>query len=133
MHSAYKHLDSKLRIAELSVGQWLVVALGVGLGIVWGYYVSPFGPTLTLTSAVYIAALPSAAALFSTLTEFDLVLTVRSALWWRRLEGQFVAGPGRSARGYTVLEDPHAGGNHGPPSDGDELEELDLMSLWEAS
>jgi hypothetical protein len=130
VNTAYKHLDSKLRVAELSVGQWIAVLAGLVLGIVWGVYISPFGTTITTISAVYLGAVPGGAALFASLTEFDPVLVVRSALAWRRLEGRFVPGPGDSASGYTVFEDRRE-------REGREARrkaaEVDLASLWEES
>jgi hypothetical protein len=125
VNTAYKHLDSKLRIAELTLWQWVGVIGGLALGIAWGLYISPLGSTLTMVSSVYMAALPAAAALFARLTEFDPWLVIRSALAWRRLEGQFVAGPGQSANGYVVTEEAQVN------ETGRESTELDLASLWE--
>jgi hypothetical protein len=130
MNVAYKHLDSKLRIMELTIGQWLGVLAGVGLAILWAYELSPFGPQLTLISAIYIGALPAGAVLFANFTEFDLWLLVRSAAAWRRLEGRFAPGPSDSVRGYVLLE---------PADDRDARAEqrraieVDLASLWEES
>jgi hypothetical protein len=107
MNTAYKHLDSKLRIAELTIGQWMGIFLGVGLAIAWGMYVSPFGPTVSLTSAVYVGAIPAGAALLGSTTEIDPVLMLRSAIAWRRSEGRFLPGPGHSASGYVVTGDSH--------------------------
>lgn len=127
MNTAYKHLDSKLKIAELTVGQWVGVLLGLGIAITWGFYVSPFGTTLTVITAVYAVALPTAAALFATMTDFDLALLLRSAIAWRRRQGRFTAGPGSSARGYVVSEDE---GDRASERRGPQLEELDLSALW---
>lgn len=127
MNTAYKHLDSKLRIAELSVGQWIALLSGLTIAVVWGLYVSPFGPTLTLVSSIYAVALPGAAALFASLTEFDPWLLIRSAVAWRRLDGRFAAGPGGAARGYAVHEDEAGQGGQNPRQ---RLEELDLSALW---
>lgn len=102
MNVSYKHLDSKLRVADLTVGQWVSVAVGVMLACIWGMYVSPFGPTITLTSAMYLAALPCGAAFLASATEIDPLLLIRSAIAWRRLRGHFGPGPGNSARGYLV-------------------------------
>jgi hypothetical protein len=68
-------------------------------------YVSPFGPTVTLSSAVYVGALPVGAALLGSATEIDPVLILRSAISWRRAEGRFLPGPGHSVSGYVVIGD----------------------------
>lgn len=128
MNSAYKHLDSKLRVADLTVGQWIGVLFGVGLAIVWGVYLSPFGPTITLTSAVYVGALPAGAAMVGSFTELDPVRLVRSAIAWRRLQGRFSPGPGESASGYVVIADSQRAAARRRR---EELPELELASLWE--
>jgi hypothetical protein len=126
VNTAYKHLDSKLRIAELTLGQWVGVIAGLAIAIVWGVYLSPLGSTLTTVTAVYIAALPAAAALFARLTEFNPCLVIRSAITWRRLEGRFIAGPGESVNGDVVTEEPIAAATQRA-----DIGELDLASLWE--
>jgi len=80
-----------------------------------------------VTLSAVQSAIPAGAALCASLTEFDPWIILRSAIAWRRLEGRYVPGPGRSARGYTVREDPsprkRAGGEG-------QLAELDFASLW---
>jgi hypothetical protein len=128
MNSAYKHLDSKLRIAELTIGQWVGVMIGLGLAIAWGVYVSPFGPTITLTSSVYLAALPSGAVLVGSFTELDPMRLIRSAIAWRRLEGRFAPGPGKSASGYVVIADSQSEATRRRQ---ESVSELELGALWE--
>lgn len=123
MNVAYKHLDAKLRIAELTVGQWIGVLLGVGAAVGWGLYMSPFGPTLTLTSAVYVAVLPAGAAVLGNATELNPALLLRSALAWRQREGRFMPGPGASAHGYVVGGESRGEGAH-------TAADLDVGSLW---
>jgi hypothetical protein len=129
MNVAYKHLDSKLRIAELTVTQWVGVLLGVGIAALWGLVLSPFGDYVTLLTAVYLGALPAGAAVLAGYTEFDLWLLVRSAVRWRRLEGRFAPGSGRGTRGYVLREedDDEGGAAQALPRP----RELDLQSLWE--
>jgi hypothetical protein len=127
VNAAYKHLDARLRIADLTIPQWLGILGGVLLAIVWAQYVSPFGDYVTLFTAVYVGALPVGAALYAGLTEFDLVLFVRSALRWRRMPGRYVAGPGTAALGYVVLADPAA---FAPEHNG--ARDIDLARLWDS-
>ena len=102
MNTAYKHLDSKLRVAELSIGQWICVLAGLAAAIAWGVYLSPLSTSFTLVTSVYLVALPVAAALFSSLTDFDPWLVIRSAVHWHRQEGSYLPGPGVDGEGYTV-------------------------------
>lgn len=130
MNTAYKHLDSQLRIAELTIGQWVGVLIGMGIGLAWALYISPFGDLLTISSAIYIAALPIGAAVSASFTEFDPWLLLRAAITWRRLEGRFVPGPGESPIGYVLTADPYERPVHDA---GEGLAELDLASLWEGA
>jgi hypothetical protein len=130
MNTAYKHLDTKLRIAELTVPQWIGVTLGLGIGITWGLYLSPLGRMLTIVTSIYFAALPVIAALSASFTDFDPWLVVRAAIAWRRREGRYIPGAGTSPSGYVVLEDPDPAAQRDTSV---HLAELDLASLWEAS
>ena len=127
MNVAYKHLDARLRIADLTVGQWGGVLAGAIVALSWWQWLSPFGTYITLFSAIYIGSLPAGAALFAGYTEFDLVLFLRSLIRWRREPGRYIAGPGEAARGYVVIED--ADGADAPRR---QLQEIDLARLWDS-
>ena len=114
-----------VRFGKDSTGR---VLAGLGAGIVWGFYLSPLGSSLTMITAVYLAALPAAAALFSSFIGFDLVLIARSMVAWRRLAARFVPGPGGASRGYVVLEDAK---ERDEREAREQLAELDLAALWE--
>jgi hypothetical protein len=126
MNVAYKHLESRLRIAELTVAQWAGVLCGVLLALGWGMYLSPLSPYPTLISAIYLAGLPAGAAFLAGLSDFDLWLHVRAAIAHRRAAGRYTPGPGRAARGYLVAADPTDDdtGALGAPVD------LDVEELW---
>jgi hypothetical protein len=129
MNIAYKHLDTKLRIGELTIGQWLAVALGVGIAGGWALYVHPpIGATLTAVTAVYLGALPAGAALMASSSEFNLMLLLASAVRWRRHRRRYVPGPGARLRGYELRVD-HAEASHGPRRA--PVPVLDTAALWE--
>jgi hypothetical protein len=129
MNVAYKHLDSKLRIGELTIGQWAGVGLGVVIAGAWALYVRPpIGTTLTAVTAVYLGALPAGAALLASASEFNLFLILTSALRWRRRERRYIPGPGSGARGYVLEEDPTpAAARAARPA----VADLDISALWE--
>jgi hypothetical protein len=104
MNTAYKHLDSKLRIGDLSMGQWFGITVGLGVGLLWGFLLSPFGTYLTCASGVYLGAVPAGAAVLSGYYEISVGIVVRSALTWIRLDGRFVPGAGPDTAGYTVAD-----------------------------
>jgi hypothetical protein len=125
MNSAYKHLDSKLRIADLSLMQWGGMLLGALIAIAWAFYVKPFGSYLTFASGVYLGAIPAGLAVMSGFYEVDLATLVASAVSWKRVDGRFVAGAGDTARGYVV-----AGGDEHQSQSVITPSTLDLGALW---
>src|SRR5690242_18615755 len=102
---AYKHLESKLKIGELTVLQWTGLFAGVMAALGWGMYLSPFGTYLTLISAVYVAGVPAAAAFLASVTEFDLWLHLRAMAAWQRAGGRFQPGGGSTAPGYRLTSE----------------------------
>lgn len=129
MNIAYKHLDTKLRIGELTIGQWIAVALGVGIAGGWALYVHPpIGATLTAVTAVYLGALPAGAALMASSSEFNLMLLLASAVRWRRRKRRYVPGPGDQLRGYELRID-QAEASRGPRRA--PVPVLDTAALWE--
>jgi hypothetical protein len=126
MNSAYKHLDSKLKVAELTLGQWCGLMVGVAVAILWGFYLSPLGTYLTVGTAVYLGAVPASFALMSSFYEVNLGVVLLSAIKWMRLDGTFMPGPGADAEGYVVRheqieDDPKVA-----------LANLDPAALWES-
>jgi hypothetical protein len=129
MNVAYKHLEAKLRIGELSLGQWLALFVGAITALMWGFYISPFGMSLTIFTACYIGGIPGAAIFLATNSDVDIVLLLRSAVRWRREEGRYVAGSGDARPGYALAAD--AGEAHAT-NGSQQLTELDLAALWES-
>jgi hypothetical protein len=128
MNTAYKHLDTKLRIADLTLGQWAGIGVGILVAVCWGNFVSPFGSYATLVTSVYIGGLPVGAAVLASISEFNVGLLLRSMLAWRRRSGRFVPGPGESSRGYLVKDEPEQARAR---AEGLRAPQLDLASLWE--
>lgn len=126
INTAYKHLDSKLRIAALTVSQWVGIFAGVVLAIVYGDYVHPFGTMMTLVTAVYLGGLPIATILFAGFSDFNLMLLLCSAIRWRRMDGRYVPGPGPPTSGYRL----HDATDWQTEAEGERLTELDLHRLW---
>jgi len=123
MNPAYKHLDAKLRIAELTLGQWAGIVVGVIVGLVFGLYLSPLGPIPSLILAIYIGGVPVAAIFVASFSEFDLWLLIRAAWRWRRDDARYVPGPGSATDGYRILKPV---GERAPSR----VAELDLAAIW---
>ncbi len=125
MNVAYKHLQSKFRWRELTFGQWAAVAIGGLIAGVWGLYLSPLPPYLSLFTAVYIGGIPMMAVVVAAQVDFDIWRHVLWALAWRRAEDVFAAGAGDVVRGYTVIPATADRGNDvRRPA-------LDLEGLWD--
>jgi hypothetical protein len=125
MNVAFKHLEAKLRFADLSIGQWAAVLAGTLFALLFAQYLSPVGGIGGVIIGVYLGAIPVSAAFFASLGDFDLWGVTAAAVRWRRREGRHVPGPGRTARGYVL----HPDDAFVPATDGGAAE-LDLGSLW---
>jgi hypothetical protein len=125
VNAAYKHLDAKLRIAELTLGQWAGVAIGGLVAVFIGFDLQPGSHVLTLFLAVYLGGLPIAAVFVASMTEFNAWLILRSAVRWRAITEPYLPGPGAATPGYRLAADAdERAGAEAPVPD------LDLASLW---
>ena len=102
MVSAYKQLEAKTRIADLTLGQWVGVVTGVLSALVVIAWLRPFGTYVNLVLGVYLGGIPVTIALVVSVGEFDVWRLVRAAWRWWRTDGRYGAGPGGSARGYQI-------------------------------
>ncbi len=125
MNLAYKHLNAKERIGELTWGQWAVVFGGVLVMVVWGFWLSPLSAYLSIVTAVYLGGLPVALALLANYAEFDVWRFAKSARRWSLAAGRYAAGPGPLTPGYVIGPDPHA-----PSGEARVSAPLDLEGLW---
>ncbi|HEY4281331.1 MAG TPA: hypothetical protein VGM91_24175 [Conexibacter sp.] len=123
MNTAYKHLEARLKIAELTLAQWAGIIAGVAVAICWTMYVSPFGPYVSLFSGVYVGGIPAMTAWLASQAQFDVWSRVAGAARWRR--GGHVYQPGAGdAQGYVVIEAPHDAPRF------DDAPQLDMEALW---
>ena len=125
MNLAFKHLEAKLRFADLSIGQWAAVLGGVLFAFVFAEYLSPVRGLGGAIIGVYLGAIPASAAFFASLSEFDLWGLIGAAIRWKRRDGRYVPGAGAIACGYALLPDGRdaINGVAGSP-------DLDLDALW---
>ena len=126
MNVAYKHLNAKLRIGDLTTGQWASALFGVVLMLGWGFYLSPLPPYPTIITAVYIGGVPIGLAMLASFAELNIWRFARRGLVWMRSRGTYSAGPGDDIRGYRLTPDPRvlkdATGARGST--------IDLAGLW---
>jgi hypothetical protein len=124
---AYKHLEQRLKIGEFTLRQWAGFFFGALAAVAWGLYLSPFGATVSLVTAVYIGGIPIAAAYLAGATDFDLWLHLKSLGAYRRAVGRYVPGPGHTAKGYGLTGEARDDDTH---ADRVSSPDLDLESLW---
>jgi hypothetical protein len=121
---AYKQLEAKTRIAELTLGQWVGAIVGVLCALVVIAWLRPFGTYADLVVGVYLGGIPVTIALVVSVGEFDVWLLVRAAWRWCRTDGRYAAGPGRVARGYQLTGAVPSGATVGASA-------IELQRLWE--
>lgn len=125
MNPAYKHLQDRLRIGDLTVPQIVAMFAGFMGGLVWALYVSPFSPYLTLFTAIYLACLPAGSVLLASSTEFDLWLYLKGCVREAFTDGRFTAGPGEGTDGYSIFDETDRAGERAASAT-----PLELRDLW---
>jgi hypothetical protein len=113
-NETYKHLEDPLRLSGLTIGQW-VGLLGSGLvAIVFGLYLSPLPPGVTIGVSLFVAGLPL--ALSYAVSGFDMAIsqTIAAVYRWARGAKHYLPGAEAPAAGYVVLRTP--GERHVPRS-----------------
>ena len=125
MVSAYKQLEAKTRIGELTLGQWVGVIAGVLCALVVIAWLRPFGTYVNLVLGVYLGGIPVTIALVVSVGEFDVWLLVHAAWRWWRADGRYAAGPGSGARGYQITGSEPSGAAIGASA-------IELQRLWES-
>jgi hypothetical protein len=124
---AYRYIETKLRIAELTLLQWVAVMVGLLLALAW-WQVSPLGAAPTLFIAVYIVGFPVMCAFVATQGDIDVWVYFRSALAWRRGRARYLPGAGADTQGYVIASVATA---RERADAGMAMPELDVVTLWE--
>ncbi len=122
MNAAYRHLEAKTRIGELTLGQWAGILLGVLVAVAFALVLRPFSGYVNLALGIYIGGLPAAAVFLASISEVDVWLIARSALRFHRADGRYLPGGGERARGYTIRTVADARATRAA---------LDLGALWD--
>jgi hypothetical protein len=101
-HPTYKHLETRLRIGAFSVGQWAQIAAAGTAAAVFGVYLSPFPPTVTIFVSIVGAGLPVALSYGAMGLEFSVGEFAAAAWRYWRNPRRYLPGPGGTATGYIV-------------------------------
>ena len=102
VHPTYKNLEAKLRVATLTVGQWIQLGASIGFAVIFVRYISPLPIEPTLSLAILLAGLPVAASYALSGAEFSATRLIVSVWRWRRRPKRYQPGPGEPIDGYVV-------------------------------
>ncbi len=126
MIPAFRHLEARTRIGELTFGQWASVFAGLMVAAAVVLWLHPFGMYIDLIIGIYAGGVPVVVAFIVSIGEFNIWLLIRAIIHWRRHDGRYTAGPGTLLQGYRILESPQDHRFDAPA-------ELDYEALWETT
>lgn len=91
MHPTYKHLEARIRLAGLTVGQWaqLLASAVAAYGLA---HVLPLPGSWSVSVAVTVCGLPAATAIAVMQHDFDVVVWLRAAVRFVRAPERYRAG-----------------------------------------
>jgi hypothetical protein len=101
-NETYKHLEDPLRLSGLTVGQYAALAGTTLVAIVFGLYLSPLSPGVTIGVSLFLAGLPVSLSYAVSGSDVAIGDTVVSLYRWARGDKHFLPGAGDSPAGYVV-------------------------------
>lgn len=117
-HETYKHIEDPTRLGGLTLGQWTALFGSAITAIVFGLYLSPLPPGVTIGISLFVAGLPL--ALSYAVSGFDMAIsqTIAAIYRWARDAKHYLPGGVDVPAGY-VVERPSKDGRHAarPPED----------------
>jgi hypothetical protein len=122
----YKHLEAKLRLGSLSLGQWLQIGVAGAAAAVFGVYVSPLPTGATMFVSIVAAGMPVAVSYGAMGLEFSVGDFMAAAWRYWRSPRRYVAGAGQMSSGYLVRCEQSAA-----TSDGHEPRVGEREALWD--
>jgi hypothetical protein len=131
-NETYKHLEDPLRLSGLTIGQYVALCGTTLVAIVFGLYLSPLPPGVTMGVSLFLAGLPI--ALSYAVSGFDVAITdTLAALYrWAREDKHLMPGAGETPAGYVVAR---AGDEERPPTRSSEdvaIARRQLEGAWDA-
>jgi hypothetical protein len=125
-HTTYKHLEAKLRLGSLSLGQWVQITAAGAAAAVFGVYVSPLPTSATIFVSIVGAGMPVALSYGAMGLEFSVADFAAAAWRYWRSPRHYLPGAGDHGSGYVVVPEPQA-----PTSDGTARQLGDREPLWD--
>jgi hypothetical protein len=105
-NETYKHLEDPTRLSGLTLGQWAALFASAVTAIVFGLYLSPLPPGVTIGLSIFVAGLPL--ALSYAVSGFDMAIsqTIAAVYRWARGAKHYLPGGGEPPGGYVVARAP---------------------------
>jgi hypothetical protein len=103
VNPTYKQLDDHIRIGGLSLVQWAQLIATALFALAFAIYLSPFPTGPTISVALLIAGVPTAASYAFQGAEFSASRFVKAIYRYMRSTRRFLPGAGNMAQGYRVL------------------------------
>ena len=97
-HETYKHIEDPTRLGGLTLGQWTALFGSAITAIVFGLYLSPLPPGVTIGVSLFVAGLPL--ALSYAVSGFDMAIsqTIAAIYRWAARRQALPARRGRRSR-----------------------------------
>jgi hypothetical protein len=101
-NETYKHLEDPMRLSGLTIGQYAALSGTAIVAIVFGLYISPLSPGVTMGLSLFLAGLPI--ALSYAVSGFDIAIadTLAALYRWARNDKHYLPGAGETPAGYVV-------------------------------
>jgi hypothetical protein len=112
-NETYKHLEDPLRLSGLTIGQYAALAGTTLVAIVFGLYLSPLSPGMTIGVSLFLAGLPISLSYAVSGSDVAITDTIGSLYRWARADKHFLPGCGEAPVGYVVARDD---GEERPPA-----------------
>jgi hypothetical protein len=129
LHPTYKHLEDRIRLAGLSLAQW-VQLFACALAAYGLAQLLPLPGSWSLSVAISVCGLPAACAIAFQQAEFDVRRWLLDALRFPARRGAFRPGLGElsDVAGYRLAPDETYSGL----GSGDREAGIDVEALWDA-
>jgi hypothetical protein len=101
-NETYKHLEDPLRLSGLTIGQYAALGATTLVAIVFGLYLSPLSPGVTIGVSLFLAGLPISLSYAVSGSDVAIGDTIVSLYRWVRGAKHFLPGAGEIPAGYVV-------------------------------
>jgi hypothetical protein len=103
-NETYKHLEDPLKLSGLTIGQYTALCGTTLVAIIFGLYLSPFSPGVTIGVSLFLAGLPVSLSYAVSGADIAISDTLVFLYRWVRGDKHFLPGAGDTPVGYVVAQ-----------------------------